>query len=281
MPRSARQKLAAAGTVLLLGAIAILFLLPIVWWAASATSGSPALEPGGSLLDVWVPEEFALLDNLRRAFDLYPMHRFFINSVLVASTVTLAEVSLSSMAGYAFAKLRFPARDLLFKVLMALLLVPQIVLVIPLFELAADAKLTNTLAALVVPFLVTPFGVFMMRQFMQGIPSAYIEAARVEGAGELRVFFAVVLPLARNACLTLAIFTFLLQWDSLLWPLIATSEQDTYTLPVGVSLLQTNVQVPYNAIYAVTLLFSLPVLVLYLVLQRQFMRSMAMTGLKG
>lgn len=276
-----RPALGRAATIAGLSLAAVLFLLPIAWWASSATRGSAALQPGGSLLDVWIPDRFALFDNLEHAFHLYPMHTFLLNSVLVASVVTVCEVLLSAGAGYAFAKLRFAGREVLFRVLMALLLVPQIVLVIPLFELIADAGLTNTYAALIVPFLVTPFGVFMMRQFMLAIPSAYLEAARLEGAGELRIFASIVLPMARNACLTLGIFTFLLQWDSLLWPLIATSEEARYTLPVGVSLLQTNVQVPYNAIYAVTLLFSLPVLLVYLFMQRQFMRSMAMSGLKG
>jgi multiple sugar transport system permease protein len=259
--------------------VAVLFLLPIAWWVSYAVRGSAALV-SKPLIETWIPSEFQFSENLARAFDLYPLATFFVNSVLVSGAVTVAEVILASMAGYAFARFDFPGRNVLFVVVMAMLMVPQIVLIVPLFELVVGLQLSNTLPALIIPFMVSPFGVFLMRQFMGTIPREYFEAARVEGAGEFRIFATIGLPLARNAALTLAIFTFLLQFDSLLWPLVATSNQASYTLAVGVSLLQTNVQVPYNAIYAATLTFSLPVLFLYLILQRQFMRSLSFGGLK-
>ena len=259
--------------------VAVLFLLPIAWWVSYAVRGTAGLV-SKPLIDTWIPSEFQFLENLATAFDLYPLETFFVNSVLVSGAVTVAEVLLASMAGYAFARFRFPGRDLLFILVLAMLMVPQIVLIIPLFELMVGLQIANTLPALAIPFLVSPFGIFLMRQFMGTIPREYFEAARVEGAGEFRIFATIALPLTRNAALTLAIFTFLLQFDSLLWPLVATSNQASYTLAVGVSLLQTNVQVPYNAIYAATLAFSLPVLLLYLVLQRQFMRGLSFGGLK-
>jgi multiple sugar transport system permease protein len=266
---------------LVLGLTAVVVCLPVLWWVSFALSDNASLEPGGSLLDVWLPDGFHLVENVRTALDLYPFDRFFVNSLIVAAVVTVADVFLSALAGYAFAKLEFRGRDLLFALVISLLMVPQIVLVVPLFELAVDLGVTNTYWALVLPFLVSPLGVFLMRQFMLAIPDAYIESARSEGAGELRIFATIALPLARNALLTLAIFTFLLQWDSLLWPLIAVNEQSRFTLPVGVSLLQTNVQVPYNAIYAITLVVSVPMIVLYAFFQRQFMRSVALTGIRG
>ena len=274
--RSARALLA-----IVLALAAIVVCLPILWWVSFALSDSASLEPGGSLLDVWLPDGFHLVENVRTALDLYPFDRFFVNSLVVASVVTVADVFLSALAGYAFAKLEFRGRDLLFALVISLLMVPQIVLVVPLFELAVELGVTNTYWALVLPFLVSPLGVFLMRQFMLSIPDAYIESARSEGAGELRIFATIALPLARNALLTLAIFTFLLQWDSLLWPLIAVNDQSHFTLPVGVSLLQTNVQVPYNAIYAITLVVSLPMMLLYVIFQRQFMRSVALAGIRG
>lgn len=264
-----------------LGLTAVVFCLPLLWWVSFAFSDNASLEPGGSILDVWLPDGFHLFENVQTALDLYPFDRFFLNSLVVAAVVTIADVFLSALAGYAFAKLEFRGRDLLFGLVISLLMVPQIVLVVPLFELAVDLQLTNTYWVLIMPFLVSPLGVFLMRQFMLGVPDAYIESARSEGAGELRIFATIALPLARNALLTLAIFTFLLQWDSLLWPLIAVNDQNLLTLPVGVSLLQTNVQVPYNAIYAITLVLSLPMIVLYLFFQRQFMRSVALTGIRG
>lgn len=264
---------------LALGAVAVVFLLPIAWWVSYAVRGSAGLV-SRPLVETWIPSSFRFFENLETAFNLYPLGTFFLNSILVSGAITVAEVVLASMAGYAFARFRFPGRNLLFAGVMAMLMVPQIVLIIPLFEVVVGLQIANSLPALIVPFLVSPFGIFLMRQFMGTIPREYFEAAQVEGAGEFRIFATIGLPLARNAALTLAIFTFLLQFDSLLWPLVATSNQESYTLAVGVSLLQTNVQVPYNAIYAATLLFSLPVFLLYLVLQRQFMRSLSFGGLK-
>jgi multiple sugar transport system permease protein len=260
---------------------AFLFLLPIIWWIIFAMRDTASIAVGETLKEVWIPEQYQFLKNLKEAFDLYPMGRFFANSFIISFTVTIFELLIASMSGYAFAKYNFTAKNIIFKVILALLMIPQIVLVIPLFQMVVGLKLANTYLALIVPFMVTPFGIFMMRQFMYAIPDEYIEAARIEGAGEFKIFFRIVLPLSKNSFATLGIFTFLMQWDSLLWPLIATSKQKMYTLAVGISLLQTNVQVPYNALYAITLLFSIPVLVVFLLLQRLVIRSLAMTGLKG
>lgn len=281
--RRAKTKDRAERAVLtvLLAVTAFLFLLPIAWWVVAAMNDTAAMDPAATLAELWIPDPGGFWTNLAEAFDLYPMGRFFFNSIAVAAVVAVCEVGLSALGGYAFAKMSFPGRNAIFTTIIALLLVPQIVIVVPLFALGAATGTLNTYIALIVPFIVTPFGIFMMRQFMSDVPDAYIEAARLDGASEFRIFLSVVLPTARNACLTLGIFTFVLQWDSLLWPLIATSDQTYFTLPVGVALLQTNVQVPYNAIYAVTLLFSLPILIAYVFMQRLFMRSMAMAGLKG
>jgi multiple sugar transport system permease protein len=248
-----------------------------VSYAVKDTAG---LGPQPTLWDVWVPDRVNFIPNLEYAFSLYPLAKFFLNSFIVASAVTIFELLLASMAGYAFAKYAFKGRDLIFKLVLILLMVPQIVLIVPLFEIFVSVKMTNSYLALILPFIVTPFGIFMMRQFMYGVPDDYLEAARVEGAGEFRIFFQIVMPIMKNALATLGIVTFLMQWDSLLWPLVATSRNDMYTLSVGISLLQTNVQVPYNAIYAATLLFSIPVVVVYLFFQNQVIKSMALTGVK-
>jgi len=267
-------------SVIFLGILAVLFLLPILWWISFAVKGSAAISPQPTLWATWIPDQFLFIQNLEYAFSLYPLGKFFLNSFIVASIVTFFELLLASMSGYAFAKYAFRGRDLIFKVVLLLLMIPQIVLIIPIFEIFVTLKLTNTYTALALPFVVTPFGIFMMRQFMYGIPDDYLEAARVEGAGEFRIFLQIVLPMMKNALATLGILTFLMQWDSLLWPLIATSRNDMYTLSVGISLLQTNVQVPYNAIYAATLLFSIPVILVYLFFQNQVIKSMALTGVK-
>ena len=259
---------------------AIMFILPILWWIIFAIKDSASIVMGETLSEVWLPNKFLFIQNIRKALNLYPMLKFFINSLIVSSTVTFFELFIASASGYAFAKYNFFGKKLLFNLVLALLMIPQIVMVVPLFEMIVNFKMVNTYWALIVPFMVTPFGIFMMRQFMYSIPNEYIEAARVEGASEFNIFIKIIIPLSRNSFATLGIFTFLFQWDSLLWPLISTSKQPMYTLSVGISLLQANVQVPYNALYAVTLLFSIPVLIVYIFFQNLIMKSLAMTGLK-
>lgn len=261
--------------------LAFLFLLPIVWWVVFAVKGSASLTIGRTLQTIWIPDQFLFFDNLRTAFDLYPMGRFFLNSLIVCSIVTAFELFLSSLAGYGFAKFRFRGRDLTFAAILGLLMIPQLVLFVPLFEVVTTFNLPNTYVALVLPFLVTPFGIFLMRQFCYGIPDDYIEAARVEGVGEFRIYASIVVPLIRSAFGILGIFTFLRQWDMLFWPLITLSKEKMYTVSVGISLLQTNVQVPYNAMYATTLLFTIPIFVVYLLFHRLIIQSLSMSGLKS
>jgi multiple sugar transport system permease protein len=260
--------------------MAILFLLPVLWWISTAVRSTPSIPVGVSLVDVWWPGEFRFFENLETAFDRYPMVTFFINTIIVATVVTLGEVLIASMAGYGLAKFRFLGRNVAFAAILAFLLVPQIVVVVPLFQLVASLGFVNTYPALIVPFLVTPLGIFMMRQFMAEIPNEYQESARIDGASEWRIYRSVILPLARNGLIALAVFTFIFQWDALLWPLIVSSREEMYTLNVGVSLLQANVQTPYNTIFAVTLLFSIPVIVLWFAVQRQINDAVSAGGIK-
>lgn len=260
---------------------AILFLMPAVWWVSLALRQTASIPVNVPLGEVWVPNNFNFFGNVAEAFELYPMGRFFVNSIVVATVVTLGEVVFASMAGFALAKYRFIGRRAVFVCVMVFLLVPQIVVVVPLFQLAASVGLVNSYPALIAPFLVTPLGIFLMRQMMQDVPDELLEAARVDGASEMWIYRRVVVPLARNGLITLAVFSFLFQWDSLLWPLVVLSRNDYYTLNLGVSLLQTNVQTPYNAIFAVTLLFSLPVMIVFFILQRRVVESLTSDAIKG
>lgn len=264
-----------------LAGLAILFLLPIAWWVVVSVDSTASIARTGTIGEVWTPQSFALIENLRVAFDLYPIGRFLFNSFLVAAVITVLELLLAAMAGYGLAKFDFRGNRLLIGLILALLIMPQIVLVIPLLELSVQLSLVNTYQGLILPFIVTPFGIFMMRQFLLDFPTEYLDAARIDGAGELRIFASVIIPLARNGLVTLGIFTFLFQWEALLWPLVVLSDQDYYTFPLGIALLRSDVLVPFNAIYAVSLLFSVPIVVLYLLAQRMVMRSLAMTGFKG
>lgn len=260
--------------------LVVLMMLPLLWWASLAFQDTAGLRAPTSLADTWIPSGWYFVDNLRTAVGLVPLDRLILNSVVVTTSITVLEVLLATLAGYAFAHIAFPGRKIIFAGVVFLLSVPQLVLIIPLFQLIATLDWVNTYQALILPYIVTPFGIFTMRQLLQHLPGSVLEAARMDGASELRIFLRIVLPLSMNAMLTLAIFTFFLQFDNLLWPLIAATDEQMYTLPVGFQAMNTNIATPYNALFAVTLAVSLPFVAVFLVAQRRIMESFATSGLR-
>ncbi|MFS8500106.1 MAG: carbohydrate ABC transporter permease, partial [Micromonosporaceae bacterium] len=216
--------------VLLAGLVVV--VAPFAWMVLSS------FKPEGEIRRVpptWWPETFTL-DNYVRLFSQLDFPRYFVNSVLVAGLITVGNLVFCSAVGYALAKLRFAGRRLLFATVLGTLMVPGMVTFVPQFVLVSQLGLVNTYAGLVLPFLAGPFGVFLMRQYLLSIPDDLIEAARVDGAGELRIFWRVVLPLCGPALATLGILTFLSSWNSFLWPLVVATTEDKYTLPVALAL---------------------------------------------
>jgi multiple sugar transport system permease protein len=270
-------------TTLLLFALVLLtalMMLPLLWWVSLAFQDTAGLRAPGSLAETWIPDGVYLLDNLERALQLTSLDRLVTNSLVVTISITVLEVTIATLAGYALAHIDFPGRRLIFLATVVLLSVPQLVLVIPLFQLIAALDWVNTYQALILPYIVTPFGVFMMRQLLQHLPRSLLEAARIDGASELKIFLRIVVPLSRNAMLTLGIFTFFLQFDNLLWPLIAATDEEMHTLPVGFQAMNTNIATPYNALFAVTLVVSIPFVIVYVFAQRRIMESFATSGLR-
>jgi multiple sugar transport system permease protein len=270
-------------TTLLLFALVVLtalMMLPLLWWVSLAFQDTAGLRAPGSLAETWLPDGIYLLDNLERAMELTSLDRLVTNSLVVTISITVLEVTIATLAGYALAHIDFPGRRLVFLATVVLLSVPQLVLVIPLFQLIAALDWVNTYQALILPYIVTPFGVFMMRQLLQHLPRSLLEAARIDGASELKIFLRIVVPLSRNAMLTLGIFTFFLQFDNLLWPLIAATDEEMHTLPVGFQAMNTNIATPYNALFAVTLVVSIPFVIVYVFAQRRIMESFATSGLR-
>jgi multiple sugar transport system permease protein len=185
------------------------------------------------------------------------------------------------MAAYAFARLRWPGRDTVFKLYLATLMVPGVVTFIPLFVLVANMGLLNTLPGLFLPFLVAPFGVFLMRQFISSLPRDLLDAGRVDGAGELTIFARVILPLCGPALATLGIITFLGSWNNFLWPLVVAQRNDAYTLPVALALYSSDPNhTDYGLLLAGATIVILPVLVIFLIFQRRFIEGIASTGIK-
>ncbi|MFB7588180.1 carbohydrate ABC transporter permease [Streptomyces sp. NPDC056169] len=264
---------------LLLSLGLLVFSAPFLWMALSAFKTSSELTASPP---VWIPTEWTL-DNFSRLLDKLDLPLYFMNSLIVAVLVTVANLVFCSMLGYALAKLRFAGRNKLFGLVLGALMVPGNLMLLPLFVLMSKLQLIDTYAGLVLPFAAGAFGVFLMRQFMQSIPDELIEAARMDGAREWYIFWRIVMPLVKPALATLSIFTFLGSWNNFVWPLIATNDPDKYTLPVALATFATdpNKSAGSNGmLMAGSLLVVLPVLLLFLVMQRHFTQGIATAGMK-
>ncbi|GAA1391465.1 carbohydrate ABC transporter permease [Luteococcus peritonei] len=262
---------------LLLTVVLFLVALPFVWMLLGSVKTQTELM---SVPPKWLPEH-PTLDNFRRLFASQPWGRFFANSTIVAVAVTVGNLLFSSMLGYALAHLQFPGKKLIFAAVMGCLMIPGLVTFIPQYVLIVNMGLANTLPALILPFLVQPFGVFLMRQFFLGLPRDLIEAGRIDGVGELGIFFRIFLPLATPAFATLGILTFLGSWNNFLWPLVVSSSDKTYTLPVALALVSTGQnQTDYGLLLAGATLVVMPILAVFLFFQRYFIEGIASTGLK-
>jgi multiple sugar transport system permease protein len=251
---------------------------PFVWMVASAFKTAPELH---RFPPTFLPAQ-PTLDNFRTLFDKLNFPLYFLNSAIVAVFVVGGNLLFCSMLGYALTKLRFAGRDKIFLLVMGTLMVPSTVTLVPLFVLMSAMGLVNTYAGLILPFAAGPFGVFLMRQFMLGIPDELIEAARIDGAGEHRIFWTVVLPLCRAPLATLGIFTFLGSWNNFLWPLVVSTSERMYTLPVAVATFSIGQHSSdYGTLMAGSVLLVAPVLIVFALLQRYFTQGIAMTGIKG
>ncbi|KRD44115.1 sugar ABC transporter permease [Cellulomonas sp. Root930] len=260
-----------------LGVGLLLVVTPFIWMLLGSFKSEGELRANPP---TWWPQA-PTLDNFRELFTRLDFPQFFTNSIVVALAVTLGNLVFCSMLGYAFAKIDFWGRTWLFRLVLATLMIPGMVTLVPLFVLVSNLGMVNTYFGLILPFLAGPFGVFLMRQFMQGIPDELIDAARVDGAGELRIFWRVVMPLCKPALATLAILTFLGSWNNFLWPLVVASTEDMYTLPVALALYSVGQNATqYGLLLAGSVVVVVPVLVVFLALQRHFVQGLATTGLK-
>ncbi|MGA5795606.1 carbohydrate ABC transporter permease [Streptomyces cellulosae] len=253
---------------------------PFLWMALSAFKTRRDLTASPP---VWIPSEWTL-SNFTALLDQLDMERYFLNSLIVAVLVTLCNLLFCSMLGYALAKLQFTGRSKVFGVVLAALMVPGNLLILPLYVLMTKLGLIDTYTGLVLPFAAGAFGVFLMRQFMQSIPDELLEAARIDGASEWYIFWRIVLPLVKPALATLTIFTFLGSWNNFVWPLIATNDPDKYTLPVALATFANDpnrtVGGGNGMLMAGSLLVVLPVLLVFVILQRHFTQGIATAGLK-
>ncbi|MGW4896083.1 carbohydrate ABC transporter permease [Kitasatospora sp. NPDC004240] len=263
---------------LVLAALTGLSIGPFYWLVITATQQDsdiftwpPKLLPAGSLGD-----------NLGHLQDRIGVGRVFANSLLVAGLQTLGALIVALLAGYAFAKFRFRGRTALFVLLLSTLVVPDQVMLVPLFKMMMSMKMLDSYPAVILPGLCVPFAIFLMRQALSAMPDELLDAARVDGAGELRVLWSVVIPVMRPVLAALSIFLFLGSWNQFVWPLIALRSPEMHTLPVALATLHgSQAQTDYGPILAGTALSTLPMMVLFLVLQRQFISGLLAGATKG
>jgi multiple sugar transport system permease protein len=256
----------------------VLLVGPFLWMVASSVKTSAELH---HVPPTWIPQTFTL-DNYTTIFTKLNFPQYFVNSVIVATIVVASNLLFCSMIGYALAKLRFRGKSAVFLIVLATIMVPQTVYLVPLFVLMSNLGFVNSYAGLILPFAAQAFGVFLMRQFIQGIPDELLEAARMDGAGEFTVFRRVVLPLLGAPLATLGILTFLGSWNNFLWPLIIATSDSMYTLPVAVATFSIGQNaVDYGLLMAGSVVLIAPVLLVFLLLQRFVQQGIATTGLKG
>jgi multiple sugar transport system permease protein len=252
-------------------ALAAATLAPLAWMV------SLSLMPAGeatALPPRLLPSE-PTLEHYRALWTRLHLARAFANSALLAAAITAVSLALNTLAGYAFAKLRFRGRERLFRGLLAALVIPGQLGMLPLFLMLKELGLVNGYLGVVVPGLASIFGIFLVRQYALGIPDAVLDAARVDGAGELRVFASVVLPLCRPILVTLAVFTFLGAWNDFLWPLIVLSDEDLHTLPVALANLLGEHAQDVELVMAGAVLTTLPVVVLFALFQRSYLEGIS------
>lgn len=256
----------------------VLTLYPVYWLLTAATitdsgifQNPPRLVPGGQLVA-----------NLGTLSETMPVLRVLFNTVFVTTTITLSTVFLSAMAGYALAKFRFRGKAVVFVLVFATLLLPTEMMLVPLYMIMLQLDWVDTYFALIVPFLVTGFGVFLMRQQLLAFPDDLLDSARIDGAGEMRVFLGIVLPNIKPACAALGIVTFMSQWGNFLWPLVIISTPERYTYPLMLSVLvQGGNVVSYAPVLAGAVLGLVPLVVMFLVFQKHIVSGVMDGSMKG
>ena len=260
---------------LILGAL--VSLVPMLWMvSASFMSNGEA--------NTYPPHFFpahATTEHYATLFTRLALGRTFLNSALIATIVTGVSLFVNSMAGYAFAKLRFRGRDRIFRVLTAALVVPIQVVMLPVFLLMKELGLVNTYAGVIIPTLASIFGIFLVRQYALSLPDELLDAARIDGAGELRIYWSVTLPVIRPILATLAIWTFLSTWNDFMWPLIILTDETRYTLPVALANLVGEHAQDTELMMAGSVLTILPVLIVFLALQRYYVAGITQGSVKG
>jgi ABC-type glycerol-3-phosphate transport system permease component len=271
----ARKSLATGAIHLLLVGIAFTMVLPFVWMALTSLKTLPEV----GLAD-WLPR-VPRWDNYKQVFQVVPFGQFYFNSVLVAAWVTLLQVLTSAMAAFSFARLNWPGRDKVFLLYLSTMMLPGLVTMIPNYQIMINLRLVDTLAGLIIPASFSAFGTFLLRQFFLTIPRSIDEAAEIDGASPWRVFWDIILPLARPGLITLTIFTFIGNYQSFFWPLVMLRRVENYTLPVGLLYFDSSRGQTTHLLMAAVTMSVVPLIVVFVVLQKYLVRGIQLGSVKG
>ena len=264
----------SAPTFVALILVSLVTVFPLVWMVSSA------FKTGTEVYSLAVVPETPTLENFEYVFTQVPFARYMFNSFLVSATVTVVALLFHSMAAYALARLRFPGREFVFSLIFATLLVSLPVILVPLFVLVRAMGLLDSYAGLIVPAIFNAFGIFLLRQFYLGIPGELEEAAILDGAGYWRVYTNIILPLSRPILAALAVFFFLANWNSFLWPLTVTSNPDLRVVQTGIASFQQQYSSAQNYIMAASTVVAMPTMLLFFIFQRQLVESIKTSGFK-
>ncbi|MBZ5752167.1 carbohydrate ABC transporter permease [Metabacillus rhizolycopersici] len=249
--------------------------MPFLWMIITS------LKPDNEVFTMdWIGSRLAW-ENYEKAWNFFPFGTFFLNSLIVSILGTLLVLITSSLSGYAFSRLRFRGRDKLFGAYLITLMVPQQVVVVPMFLLMKELGWVNSYWALIIPWAFTAFGTFLLRQFYLTIPFEVDEAARIDGCSHFGVYWRILLPLLKPGLATLAVFTFIGYWNSFLWPLIITNEEALYTLPLGLQMFHGQYSTQWNLLMAASTMATLPSFIVYLIAQRYIVEGISSSGLGG
>lgn len=261
--------------ILLIGSVIILF--PLVWMI------SASLKPLSEVLTIpvkWIPSEFHF-ENYITPFIERPFLKYFFNSVFVATCVTIPNLFFSALAGYGFAKFNFFGKNIFFLYILSTFMIPIQVIMVPLFLIIRNFGWINSYQGLIVPLMLNAMGIFLMRQYIiSSIPNEYIDAARIDGCNEFMIFLRIIVPLCKPILTALGLLTFMASWDEFLWPLLVATEDKYRTLPLGIALYQNSYRTSYNQLMAVSFLAMIPLLIFFIIAQKRFIESIAITGLK-
>ncbi len=268
------------GTVImyfLMIVLALAMLFPYYYLLVNAFKGTRGFAADPYSL---IPKTFTL-ESILYAWDTGQISIYLGNSTIYATIVVVVQTFISSLAAYAFARIQFPGRNLLFMGILATMMLPYSVLLIPTYLIIWGLGLANTISGVVLPGFASAYGIFMLRQFFLNIPMELEDAARIDGASRLRIYFQIILPLAQPALVTIAIFTFIGEWSSFIWPLVVLSNNKLYPITVGIALFRGEHSMYYDRVFAASLLATLPLLFVFFVGQRYIIGGISLTGLKG